>query len=123
MKRTKLMLGTMILGLGMAGAAWAQPAPNHDREANARGAYSYDGGSVNRGRSDQDDRTAWRGDRDDVYRGGYNTYQYKRRDGDRDDSRWNIRGGRDDRWRADRDARGTWNWGHSNIRRGDRGDR
>jgi hypothetical protein len=116
MKRIKVMLGTMILGLGMTGAALAQPAPNHDRDANDRAAYSSNSGYVNRGRVDQDDRSAWRGDRDDVYRGGWNAYQYKRGDGDHD---------RDDRnaGRGDRDARGAWNWGHNNIRRGDRDDR
>jgi hypothetical protein len=109
MKLTKLMLGTMILGLGMAGAAWAQPAPSHDRDAAVHGGYTIDRGDANRARGDQDDRTAWRGDRDDVYRGEYNPYLYQRGDGDRDDRSV---------WRGDRDARGSWNWGHSNIRRG-----
>ena len=109
MKRTKLVIGTMILGLGMAGAAWAQPAPDHDRNGNEHRVYSTDRGDVNRGR----------GDRDDVYRGGWNGYEYKRGDGDHDrDDR--VRGDRDDRWHNDRDARGSWNWEHSKIRRNDR---
>ena len=123
MKPTKLMLGTMILGLGMAGAAWAQPAPNHDRDAAVRGSYTTDRGDAYRARGN-----AWRGDRDDVYRGGYNPYVYRRGDGDgdRDDRNgWNARGDRDDRnvWRGDRDARGSWNWGHSHMRRGKTDDR
>ena len=48
MKSTKLILGTMILGLGMAGAAWAQPAPNHDRDATVHGGYTIDRDYVNR---------------------------------------------------------------------------
>ena len=114
MKPTKLMLGTMILGLGMAGAAWAQPAPSHDRDAAAHGSYTTDRGDANRTRGDQDDRNAWRGDRDDAYRGGYNPYVYQRGDNDRDDR--NV-------WRGDRDARGSWNWGHSDMRRGKTDDR
>ncbi|MGB9104064.1 MAG: hypothetical protein WCC59_04830 [Terriglobales bacterium] len=111
MKPTKLMLGTMILGLGMAGTAWAQPAPGHDRDAAEHGNSTTDRGGANRARGD-----AWRGDRDDVYRGGYNPYVYRRGDGDRD---------RDDRnvWRGDRDARRSWNWGHSDMRRGKTDDR
>jgi hypothetical protein len=128
MKPTKLMLGTMILGLGMAGAAWAQPAPSHDRDAAVHGGYATDRGDVNRARGDQDDRTAWRGDHDDVYRGGYNPYVYRRGDGDRDrDDRgaWSARDHRDDGniWRGDRDARSSWNWGHSDMRRGKTNDR
>lgn len=123
MKPTKLMLGTMILGLGMAGAAWAQPAPSHDRDAAVHGGYTTDRGDVNRARGDQDDRNAWRGDHDDVYRGGHNPYVYRRGDGDRDrDDRggWSARDDRDDRnvWRGDRDARSSWNLGHSDMRRG-----
>ena len=116
MKPTKLMLGTMILGLGMAGAAWAQPAPSHDRDAAVHGGYATDRNHANRARADQDDRTAWRGDRDDVFRGWYNPYAYRRGDGDRD---------RDDRnvWRGDRDAHSSWNWGHNDVRRGKTNDR
>ena len=122
MKLTKLMLGTMILGLGMAGAAWAQPAPNHDRDAAVRGAYATGRDGAYRARGDQDDRTIWRGDRDDVYRGGYNPYVYQGGDGDHDrDDRnaWNHHGDRDDRnvRRGDHDAQG-WYWGHNNLRRG-----
>jgi hypothetical protein len=112
MKSTKLMLGTMVLSLGMAGAAWAQPAPSHDRDAAVRGGYANDRYYVNRAR----------GDRDDVYRGWYNPYAYRRGDGDhdRDDrSLWNFRGDRDHRnvWR------GSWNWGHNDVRRGKSHDR
>ena len=123
MKATKLMLGTMILGLGMAGAAWAQPAPNHDRDAAVHGGYSD-------GRGDWDARgDAWRGDRDDVYRGGYVPYAYRRGDGDHDrDDRggWNARHDRYDRnfWRGgDHDAHNSWNWGHNNMRRSRNDDR
>ena len=123
MKPTKLMLGTMILGLGMAGAAWAQPAPSHDRDAAAHGSYTTDRGNADRTRGN-----AWRGDRDDVYRGGYNPYVHRRGDGDRDrDDRgvWNAHNDRDDRtvWRGDHDARGSWNWGHNDMRRGKKDDR
>jgi hypothetical protein len=113
MKPTKLMLGTMILGLGMAGAAWAQPAPNHDRDAAVRGSYATGQGDANRARGDQDDRAAWRGDRNDVYRGGYNPYVYQRGDGDRDDrSGWRAHDDRDDRnvRRGDHDARSARKW-------------
>ena len=114
MKATKLMLGTMILGLGMAGAAWAQPAPNHDRDAAVHGGYTAGWGDANRARGDQDDRTAWRGDRNDGYRGGYNPYVYQRGDGDQD---------RDDRNVWHHDARSSWSWGHGNLRRGKWDDR
>jgi hypothetical protein len=128
MKATKLMLGTMILGLGMAGAAWAQPAPSHDRDAAVHGGYATDRNDVIRARGDQDDRTAWRGDRDDMYRGGYNPYAYRRGDGDhdRDDrSGWSARDQHHDGndWRGDRDARNSWKWGHSDVRRGKTDDR
>jgi hypothetical protein len=118
MKLTKLMLGTMILGLGIAGAAWAQPAPNHDRDAAAHGGYATDRGEVIRAR----------GDRDDVYRGGYNPYAYQRGDGDHDrDDRgaWSAHNNRDYRnaWRGDRDARSSWNWGHNDVRRSKKDDR
>ena len=108
MKSTKLILGTMILGLGMTGAALAQPAPSHDRDT--RGFITD------------------RGDRDDVYRYGYNRYVYRRGDGDHDrDDRnvWSFHGDRDDRnaWRGDHDARGAWNWGHNDVRRGKKNDR
>ena len=73
MKRTKLMLGTMILGVSMAGAAWAQPAPNHDRDVGVHRAYS----------ADRDDHNQWHGDRE-VYLGGYNRYANRRGDGDHD---------------------------------------
>jgi hypothetical protein len=110
MKPTKLMLGTMILGLGMAGAAWAQPAPNHDRDADKHGS-----------------NTTARWDRDDVYRGWYNPYAYRRGDGDydRDDRNvWHAHRDRDDRygWRGDRDARRSWNWRHNDVRRDKRND-
>jgi len=128
MNSTKLMLGTVILGLGMAGAAWAQPAPSHDRDAAVHGGYATDRNHVNRARGDQDHRIAWRGDRDNVYRGGYNPYAYQRGDGDHDrDDRnlWNARGDRDDRIdrRGDRDAHSSWNWGHNDVRRGKINDR
>ena len=109
MKRTKVILGTMVLGLGMAGAAWAQPAPNHDRDG-ARAVYS----SGYRG--DRDDAIRVRGDRDDR-NAWQSPYVYGRGDGDRDD-RVNQHA-----WRDDRDGRGSWNWGHSNMRRGDRDER
>jgi hypothetical protein len=115
MKSTKLMLGTMILGLGMTGAAWAQPAPSHDRDAAVRG-DDTDRNYVNHARGDRDDRTSWRGDRDDVYRGGYNPYAYQRGDGDHDRDNRNV-------WRGDHDARSSWNWGHSDVRRGKKDDR
>lgn len=128
MKPTKLMLGTMILGLGMAGAAWAQPAPNHGRDVAIHSAYATDRDDVNRARGNQDDRTSWRGDRDDVYRGWYNPYAYQRGDGDHDrDDRyaWNAHGDREDRnvWRGDHDARSSWNWGHNDVRRSKTDDR
>ncbi len=115
MKPTKLMLGTMILGLGMAGAAWAQPAPSHDRDAAVHSGYTTDRSDANRAQGDQDDRNAWRGDRDDVYRGRYNPYVYRRGDGDRDrDDRggWRARNDRDDRngRRGDHDARSARKW-------------
>jgi hypothetical protein len=115
MKPTKLMLGTMILGLGMAGAAWAQPVPSHDRDAAVHSGYTTDRGDAYRSRGDQDDRNAWRGDRDDVYRGGYNPYVYQRGDSDRDrDDRggWRARDDRDDRHgrRGDHDARSARKW-------------
>lgn len=116
MKSTKLMLGTMILGLGMTGAAWAQPAPSHDRDAAGHSGYAADRYDVNHARGDQDDRTSWRGDRDDVYRGGYNPYAYQRGDGDHDRDDGNV-------WRSDRDARGSWNWGHNDVRRSKSHDR
>ncbi len=98
MKRTKVILGTMILAVGMAGAAWAQPAPDHDRDGRAYSYNRYRGDEQQR-RGDRDDRGAWRGDgdRDDAYRA------------------WNIRRDRDDRRvvRRDRDERGF----HSNVRR------
>jgi hypothetical protein len=119
MKSTKLILGTMVLGLGMTAAAWAQPAPNHDRDAGVRGGYAVDRDDAYRGRGYQDE---WRGDRDDVFRYRYNPYVYQRGDGDHDRDDRNVwsRGDRDDRnaWRGDRDARRSWNWGHSRLGRG-----
>lgn len=130
MKRTKLLLGTMILGLGMAGTAWAQPAPNHDRDARMYGGYSTDRDDVFRARGDQDGRNAvWRGDGSAASKGGYNAYEHKRSegDGDRDGNHgvWNARGNGDDGnvWRGDRDARSSWSWGHSDMRRGKRDER
>jgi hypothetical protein len=129
MKPTKLMLGTMILGLGMTGAAWAQPAPSHDRDAAVHGSYTTDRGDVNRAHGNQDE---WRKDRDDVYRGGYNPYLHQRGDGDRDrDDRggWSARDQHHDGnvWRGDSDARSSarssWKWGHSDMRRGKTDDR
>jgi hypothetical protein len=105
MKRTKVMLGTLILGLGMAGAAWAQPAPRHDRDA---AVYRY---------SDRDD--VKRGDRDDGGQWRYNTNVYRRGDGDHDsDDRgaWNQRD--NEGWRNQRNERNPWIWGYSNMRRG-----
>ena len=123
MKPTKLMMGTMILGLGMAGAAWAQPAPSHDRDTAAHGGYTTGWGDANRARGD-----AWRGDRNQVYRGGYNPYVYQRGDGDHDrDDRdaWSAHNDRDYRnaWRGDHDARSSWNWGHNDVRRSKKDDR
>ncbi len=111
MKRTKLMLSTLILGLGMAGAAWAQPAPNHDRDVAVNRSYRADRDNANRGQQ-------WRGDDDD--RRGYNPYVYQRGDGDHDrDDRGANAGWRDnDGWRNQRDSRSGWNWGRSNMRRG-----
>jgi hypothetical protein len=126
MKPTKLMLGTLILGLGIGGAAWAQPAPNHGHEASVYRGYSADRSEVNRARGDQDDRNFGRGDRDDAHSGENHWYANQRGDGDhdRDDrSAWQDRDGRHDGWRGDRDARGFWNWGHSDLRRGKRDDR
>jgi hypothetical protein len=117
MKRTKLMLGSLILGLGMTGAAWAQPAPRHDRDAVANRGYSdrYD---QSRGRGDRDDGDQWRGDRDNVYR--YNPYVQRRGDGDNDadDRGAGNRSHDNDGWRNQGNARSSWNWGHSNMRRG-----
>ncbi len=92
MKRTRLMMGTLVLGFGMAGAAWAQPAPNHACDGWDQGRYSaYDrDADVARGNGDRDDR--WN-------RGGaYNPYVYQR--GDRDDAyrQGNARGDRDDHY-------------------------
>jgi hypothetical protein len=116
MKPMKLMLGTMILGLGIAGTALAQPAPSHDRDADVHGGYTTDRDDAYRARGDQDDRAVWRGDRDDVYRGWYNPYVYRRGDGDRDRDDGNV-------WRGDHGARRSWNWGHSHMRRGKWDDR
>jgi hypothetical protein len=84
MKRMKLMLGAMVLSVGAAGAAWAQPAaPDHDVRNHAvysqtwRGSDhqvgSQRGGSEawNWNMRDRDDRNNGRIDRDDVQRGGY----------------------------------------------------
>ncbi|MGI9103327.1 MAG: hypothetical protein ACR2IF_12890 [Terriglobales bacterium] len=126
MKRTKLMLGTMILSLGMAGAAWAQPAPNHDRDATVYSGYNHDRSDNNRApRGDQDDRS-WRSsgdrDRDDNY-----SVWNSRGDRDRDDQYgvWNTRGDRDDQdvSRGNHDRRSSRNWGYSNMRGGRRDDR
>jgi hypothetical protein len=104
MKGTTLMLGSLILGLGMTGAAWAQPAPKHDRDAAASSRYSD--------RNDQ-----WRGDRGDAYR--YNSYVYRQGNGDRDDrGAWNNRGRDDGGWRNQARTHNSWYWGNSNMRRG-----
>ena len=76
MKRTKLILSTLILGLGMAGAAWAQPAPHPDRDVAVNRGYSADRDDANHGRQQ------WHGDDDD--RRAYNPYVYQRGDGDHD---------------------------------------
>ena len=111
MKRMKMILGTMILAVGMVGAASAQPAPDRDHDRDDSRVY-------NPYRYDHDDAYR-RGDRDDQYR-------VWRGDGDRDDyyATWNGRRYRDDYRvrRGDRDDRAAWGRAHSNIRR-DRDDR
>ena len=109
MKRTKLVLGTMILGLGITGAAWAQPVAQQTREARPNVSYVHDRADVNRGDRDQwqrgdrdDDRGAWaRNDRDTTY-GTWNA----RGDGDRDDHYMHRDNDRDSRARTDRDRDG-----------------
>jgi hypothetical protein len=99
----------------MTGAAWAQPAPRHDRDAVTNRGYSdrYD-----QNRRDGDDRDQWRGERENVYR--YKLYVQRRGDGDNDgDDRgaWN-RSHDNDGWRNQSNVRSPWNWGYSNMRGG-----
>ncbi|MGZ4827408.1 MAG: hypothetical protein ACXVY9_08580 [Terriglobales bacterium] len=134
MKRTRLLMGTVILALGITGAAWAQPAPRHDRDANVYSGYNRGNDQQVRGdrnqnygawnaRGDRDDGYGvWhaRGDRDDNH-GAWNAR------GDRDDNHgaWNARGDRDDQYvrRGDHDVRSSQTWGYSNMRHGTRDDR
>ena len=121
MKRTRLLMGTVILALGITGAAWAQPAPRHDRDANVYSGYNRGNDQQVRGDRNQS-YGAWnaRGDRDDNH-GAWNAR------GDRDDNygAWNTRGDRDDQYvrRGDHDVRSSQTWGYSNMRHGTRDDR